>query len=44
MIAAGALVAPFGPGVPGERAFFVVKGQGRNQTSKRNSEIDAFTA
>ena len=44
MIAAGALVAPFGPGVPGERVFFVVKGQGRNQTNKRTTEIDAFTA
>lgn len=44
MIAAGSLVAPFGPGVPGERAFFVVRSEARNQSTRRRTEIDAFVA
>ena len=44
MIAAGSLVAPFGPGVPGERAFFVVRSDARNQSTRRKAEIDAFVA
>jgi DNA-binding transcriptional LysR family regulator len=42
LIAAGTLVAPFGPGVPGERAFFVVRSEAADRPTKRKAEIDAF--
>jgi len=42
MIASGALAAPFGSGVPGDRAFFVVRAPVRNTSPARAAALTAF--
>jgi len=42
MITAGTLVAPFGPGVAGERAFFVVRAPRAGASSAHAAHVDAL--
>lgn len=42
LIRSGVLVAPFGSGVPGDRAFFVVRAPARNRSPARAAAVSAF--
>ena len=44
LMASGTLVAPFGSGVPGDRAFFVVRAPARNRSRARAVAVSAFIA